>query len=63
MSDNGNIESILHEDRIFPPPEKFNDRIGGAYINSMEKYDEMYARSMEDPDGFWGRSRRPTRLV
>ena len=54
MSDNGNIESILHEDRIFLPPEKFNDRIGGAYINSMEKYDEMYARSMEDPDGFWG---------
>jgi acetyl-CoA synthetase len=54
MSDNGNIESILHEDRIFLPPENFNDRIGGAYINSMEMYDEMYARSMEDPDGFWG---------
>ena len=54
MSDNGNIESILHEDRIFLPPENFSDRIGGAYINSMEMYDEMYARSMEDPDGFWG---------
>jgi len=54
MTDSGNIESILHEDRIFLPPETFNDRIGGAYFDSMDAYNAMYKRSIEDPDGFWG---------
>ena len=26
-----------------------------AYINSQEKYEEMYKESLNDPDGFWGK--------
>ena len=54
MTTNGNIESILHEDRIFAPPDGFSERIGGAYVGSMEEYDTMYKRSIEDSEGFWG---------
>ena len=54
MTDAGNIESILQEDRVFDPPQNFSDRIGGAYISSMDEYATLYKRSMEDPDGFWG---------
>ena len=54
MTDTGNFESILHEDRTFSPPENFDVRIGGAYIGSMDEYNEMYKRSIDDPDGFWG---------
>ncbi len=48
------IESILQEDRIFAPPENFDSRIGGAYISSMEEYETLHKRSLEDSDGFWG---------
>ena len=54
MTDTGNIESILQEDRVFLPPEGCSARIGGAYINSMDEYAEMYKRSIEDSEGFWG---------
>ena len=54
MTNTGNIESILQEDRIFSPPENFDSRIGGSYIGSMDEYNELYARSVEDPDSFWG---------
>ena len=54
MTNSGNIESILQEDRIFDPPPEFNKRIGGAYISSMDEYASLYKRSMDDPDGFWG---------
>ena len=53
MTDSGNIESILQEDRVFDPPPNFNDRIGGAHISSMDEYATLYQRSIEDPDGFW----------
>jgi len=35
----------------FPPPSEF---AAGAHVKSMEQYEEMYKRSIEDPDGFWG---------
>ena len=25
-----------------------------AYVKSMEQYEQMYKRSVEDPEGFWG---------
>ncbi len=53
QQETGNIESILHEDRIFQPQDNFDTRIGGAYIDSMEEYTSLYKRSIEDPDGFW----------
>ncbi|RMI27409.1 MAG: acetate--CoA ligase, partial [Calditrichaeota bacterium] len=34
----------------FYPPEEFSRN---AHIKSMEQYQEMYRRSVEDPEGFW----------
>jgi acetyl-CoA synthetase len=52
--DTSSIESILKEGRLFPPPGDINERIGGAYITSMKQYKEMYERSINEPDEFWG---------
>ena len=48
------IESILKENRVFSPPADFSQRVGGAYINSLDEYRTMYERSIRDPQGFWG---------
>ena len=45
------IESVLKEARLFPPPESFRK---AARIGSMEEYRAMYTRSIEDPEGFFG---------
>lgn len=45
-----NLTSVLHETRIFPPPREFE---ASARISGMETYRRMYARSVEDPLGFW----------
>ncbi len=45
------ITSLMTEQRKFPVPKAFRDK---AYISSMEQYKEMYKRSLEDPEGFWG---------
>jgi len=37
-------------DSLIPVPENWSKR---AYIDAA-KYDAMYARSLKDPDGFWG---------
>ena len=37
--------------RKIPPPEDFAAK---AHVKSMEQYQEMYDRSMKDPEGFWG---------
>jgi len=39
------------EGKIFPVTEKWKKR---AYVNSMEQYKDMWQRSMDDPEGFWG---------
>jgi len=45
------IESVLKEDRRFPPPEAF---AADAHISSEEQYQQMWQRAKDDPDGFWG---------
>jgi acetyl-CoA synthetase len=47
---NTNIESSLSESRLFPPSPEFSSR---AAVQSMEAYEEMYRRSLEEPDAFW----------
>ena len=44
------IESLLKEGASFPPPEAGREQ---AYVKSMEEYQALYKRSMEDPEGFW----------
>ena len=45
------IETVLTEDRSFPPPDAFRD---GARISDRATYDAMWRRSVEDPEGFFG---------
>jgi len=52
MTDAGhNIESILHEDRLFPPSSEFSAQ---ANISSEQQYKEMWTKAKDDPSGFWG---------
>ncbi|MEP7271500.1 MAG: acetate--CoA ligase [Acidobacteriota bacterium] len=44
------INSHLKEDRVFAPPVEFSRR---AHIKSRAEYDEIYQKSIEDPEGFW----------
>lgn len=45
------ITSLLSEKRIFAPPVEGKE---SAKVKSIEEYEAMYARSMEDPEGYWG---------
>src|SRR5439155_1562561 len=49
------IDSVLKEHRVFPPPEHFSRR---ANVPSRARYDELYRRSVEDPEAFWGEALR-----
>jgi acetyl-CoA synthetase len=48
MSDT--IRSVLQEERVFSPPAEFSAR---AHVKSMEEYERLYRRSIDDPEGFW----------
>ncbi len=43
-------EATGTQTRLFPPAAEFSKQ---AHITSMEQYQAMYKRSIEDPDGFW----------
>jgi acetyl-CoA synthetase len=36
---------------VFPPSPEFAEK---AHVKSMDQYREMYQRSIDDPEGFWG---------
>ena len=44
------LDSVLRENRLFPPSHEFSSR---AHIKSLEQYEEMYRKSIEDPEIFW----------
>ncbi len=44
------ITSIMHEDRIFEPPQVFREK---ARISSLEEYKQTYKRSIEQTESFW----------
>ena len=48
---NDNIDSILHEDRNFPPPASF---VAKARIKSAEDLQTLRNRAADDHAGFWG---------
>ncbi len=45
-----NIESILHEKRLFPPSSEFSQN---AHIKSLEDYQQLYEKAKSDPQVFW----------
>ncbi len=49
-SSSGQIDHVLDESRLFPPPAEFTEK---AVIRTTEQYDELYARARDDRDGFW----------
>jgi len=44
------IESILKESRVFPPPAEFSKK---AHIKSLDEYRALYRKSVEEPEAFW----------
>src|ERR1700761_6979338 len=44
------IDSTLRENRVFPPPPEFSAK---AHIKSLEEYEVLYQKSIEDPEKFW----------
>ncbi|TWG85438.1 acetyl-coenzyme A synthetase [Cupriavidus gilardii J11] len=49
------IESVMHEHRVFPPPESFAQR---AAIPSMAAYRALCDEAERDYEGFWARHAR-----
>ncbi len=47
-----NIESVLQEDRIFPPPPEFSAK---AHIKSEAELESLRAEAHADPEAFWAR--------
>ncbi len=45
-----NLDSSLRENRVFAPPADFAVK---AQVKSLEDYEALYRRSVEDPEGFW----------
>jgi acetyl-CoA synthetase len=52
MSKQTAIESVLNEDRIFPPPADF---AAHAHIKSFEEYEQIYAEAAADVPAFWAK--------
>ncbi len=50
---NTNMDSLLRENRVFSPAKEFSAK---AHIGSLEQYESMYRRSIEDPNGFWAQA-------
>ena len=51
MTELDSIESMLDEQRRFPPPEPIASE---AHITDLDEYQSMWRRSIADPAGFWG---------
>ena len=50
MSRSTGITSVLNEQRRFPPPAAFAAK---AHVQDMAQYDQLWSRSVNDPEGFW----------
>jgi acetyl-CoA synthetase len=48
--ESASIQSLQGEGRVIEPPEWVRER---AWISSMDEYDAMYRRSVDDPEAFW----------
>jgi acetyl-CoA synthetase len=47
-----NIDSVLHEERVFPPPSAFSEQ---AHIKSMAELERLRVEASADPEAFWAR--------
>ena len=44
------IDSVLHEERLFQPPDTFT---AGAVLNNAAKLDELHTRAKANHEEFW----------
>ncbi|HZI88765.1 MAG TPA: acetate--CoA ligase [Pyrinomonadaceae bacterium] len=47
-----NIETLSHEERVFPPAASFSEK---AHVKSMAELEELRREAHERPDEFWAR--------
>jgi len=47
----GDSAGVSQNSGVYPV---LDDVAKGAHIQGMDKYEELYQRSLEDPEGFWG---------
>jgi acetyl-CoA synthetase len=52
---NATFQSLMREDRLFPPPTEFSAK---ARIKSEAEYEAMYQRSTDQPEAFWAEAAR-----
>src|SRR5689334_5734495 len=45
------IQSVLTETRVFPPPEAFAKQ---AHLRNMEDYRRLWDEAAKDPEKYWG---------
>jgi len=45
------ISNLMEEKRVFPPSKEF---VSKAAIKSRKEYQDMWNRSVKEPDKFWG---------
>jgi len=50
MSQKDRIEVLSTEGRTFPPSQQFSEK---AHIKSMAEYEQLYRKSIEEPEKFW----------
>lgn len=50
ISESEIIDTVLNENKLYPPSKKFSDK---AAIKSIAQYDEIYRYSMDHPEQFW----------
>ncbi len=49
-STSGQIDTVMTEDRLFPPSEEFASK---SAIGSMEAYQKLYDDAKDNPEAFW----------
>ena len=47
----GGIDTVMHEERLFPPPGDFAVK---ARVKSLEEYEALWNKAAADPVKFWG---------
>jgi acetyl-CoA synthetase len=48
----GQIDTVMQETRVFPPPKEFAAR---ARIGSLAAYEKMWREAADDTEAFWGK--------
>ncbi len=55
VSEKGHVDSVMIEQRVFPPSADFASR---ARIKSLAEYEQLYAKAGDDLEAFWASEAR-----